>query len=64
MDRVMPLIVILPLSALAFWAWMAWDMTNNDNMPYSSKQIWILAFLFMSVFAAVLYYITQYRKRH
>jgi hypothetical protein len=62
MDRLIPLILILPL--LAFWLWMAWDMANNDNLPRSSKLNWIVAFLFLSVFAAVLYYVTEYRKRY
>ena len=62
MDRLIPLIAILPL--LAFWLWMAWDMAGNDNLSGSSKNYWTLAFLFMNVFAAVFYYVTEYRKRH
>lgn len=62
MDRIIPWITILPL--LAFWLWMAWDMANNDNLPGSSKDYWIVAFLFLSVFAAVFYYVTEYRKGH
>lgn len=39
MDKLFPLILILPpLLAVAFWLWMAWDMTNNDHLPSSSKQ--------------------------
>ncbi len=40
------------------------DMINNDNLPSSEKTYWMLAFLFMNVFAAVFYYVTQYRKRY
>jgi amino acid transporter len=62
MERLIPLIIILPL--LAFWLWMFRDMFNNGNLPGSSKDYWTLAFLFLSVFAAVLYYVTEYRKRY
>jgi hypothetical protein len=74
MEPLMPMIWILPL--LAFWLWMFWDMTTNDNLPNSSmfsqslnyfhwtKLDWTLAFIVLNVFAALLYYFTQYRKRH
>jgi hypothetical protein len=62
MDRLLPLIMILPL--IVFWLWMAWDLGKNDNLPGSSKYNWLLAFLFLNVFAAVYYYITEYRKRY
>ena len=48
---IIPLIIILPL--IVFWLWMARDMANNDNLPSSEKTYWMLAFLFMNVFAAV-----------
>ena len=63
MDRLIPLITILPFLALAFWLWMFRDMMNNDNVPSSSKDYWTLAFIFMNVFAAVVYYVTEYRQR-
>lgn len=63
MDRLMPLIIILPVLALIFWLWMVWDMSNNDNLPESVKFNWLLAFLFLSLFAAVFYYVTEYRKK-
>lgn len=64
MDRLTPLVIILPLLALAFWLWMVWDLANNDNLPDSVKLNWMLAFLFLNVFAAVVYYATEYRKRY
>lgn len=60
MDKLIPFIAILPL--IAFWLWMAWNMSNNNNLPGSSKQNWTLAFVFLNVFAAVFYYVTEYRK--
>ncbi len=64
MDMLILLIRILPLLPLAFWLWMGWDMANNDNLPGSSKLNWLLAFMFLSVFAAGFYYFTEYRKRY
>ncbi len=59
---IIPLIIILPL--IVFWLWMARDMANNDNLSSSEKTYWTLAFLFINVFAAVFYYVTQYRRRY
>lgn len=57
---IIPLIIILPL--IVFWLWMFREMMNNDNLPSSSKDYWTLAFIFMNVFAAVFYYVNEYRK--
>jgi len=58
---ILPIITILPL--VVFWLWMAWDLGGNDNLPSISKNYWTLAFIFMNVFAAVFYYVYEYRKR-
>jgi len=57
------LIIILPLPLIVFWAWMFREMINNDNLPGSSKDYWLLLFIFLNIFAAVYYYVTEYRKR-
>ncbi len=57
-------IIILPLPLIVIWLWMFRDMINNDNLPGSSKDYWMLAFIFLNVFAAVYYYVTEYRKRY
>jgi hypothetical protein len=64
MDRqfVIPLIISLPL--VVFWLWMAWDLGGNDNLSRSEKFYWMLAFIFMNVFAAIFYYFTEYRKKY
>ncbi len=62
MDRLIPLIVILPL--LAFWLWMFREMLINNNLPTNSKDYWTLAFVFLSIFAACLYYVNEYRRRY
>lgn len=58
---VIPLIITLPL--VVFWLWMAWELGKNDNLPGSSKTNWMLAFIFLNVFAAVFYYFAEYKKR-
>jgi cbb3-type cytochrome oxidase subunit 3 len=59
--QLIPFIFILPL--IAFWAWMFRDMANNDRLPSSAKDNWTLAFILGNVFAAVVYYATEYRGR-
>jgi uncharacterized membrane protein (DUF4010 family) len=56
------LIIVLPL--IVFWLWMAWDLGGNDRMSGNEKLYWQLAFIFLNVFAAVYYYVYEYRKRH
>lgn len=67
MDWFMPLIstltTLLPFVALAFWLWMAWDLTRNSSLSGREKVYWQLAFLFMNIFAAVFYYTTEYRRK-
>ncbi len=60
--RVIPMIGVLAL--LVFWAWMFWDMANNDDLPNNVKSTWTLAFVFLSIFAAAYYYSNEYRNRH
>ncbi len=73
MGQLVPLL-ILPL--LAFWLWMFWDMTGNNDLPrwmywdvtrYDSlpnrRLNWMLAFMFLNVFAAGIYYAVEYRNR-
>lgn len=63
---IIPLLVLVP-----FYLWMFRDMTNNETLvdgvwgqfqwPPRSKTSWTLAFIFLNVFAAALYYVTEYR---
>ncbi len=59
---IIPLIAVLPL--IVFWLWMAWDLGGNVNLSGNEKFYWTLAFIFANVFAAVFYYVYEYRKRH
>jgi hypothetical protein len=39
------------------------DMLNNDRLPNAMRSQWTVAFILLSVFAAVLYYANVYRDR-
>jgi hypothetical protein len=56
-----PLIVVVPL--VVFWAWMFKDMVNNTDMPSIFRPYWMMAFILLSIPAAVFYYYTMYRNR-
>ena len=62
MVQLIPLVVIVPL--LVFWAYMFRDMTRNDALPSVAKQYWLFAFIFLSIFAAIVYYNAEYRNRN
>ncbi|HEX9132857.1 MAG TPA: hypothetical protein VF844_11255 [Ktedonobacteraceae bacterium] len=57
----MSLLVLLPL--LFFWGKMFSDMSNNDYLPREAKLYWTVLVLFFNVFAAVYYYVTEYRNK-
>jgi hypothetical protein len=61
LTHLIPLLIILPL--LVFWAWMFSDMLSNDRLPGEVRSQWTVAFILLSVFAAVLYYANIYRDR-
>lgn len=77
-QAIIPLAIILPL--LAFYLWMFRHMLNNDKLmsspwmffgimtPDSSlsnfRYQWTIAFVFMNVFAAALYYFSEYRNSY
>ena len=64
MSPLVPMVSMIGvLALLVFWAWMFWDMTNNNNLPTRAKSNWTLAFVFASIFAAVYYYDCEYRNR-
>jgi hypothetical protein len=71
-QQIQLIIVILPIVPLLFWLWMFWDMSNNDNLPQcfltftrgsNSTFDWWVAFIFLIVFTAILYYVNVYRNR-
>jgi hypothetical protein len=72
MDLLIPSLIFIPVAG--FWLWMFRDMLNNDYLPASSptplswppstKSGWTIAFILLSIFAALWYYMVEYRSRH
>ncbi len=68
--------MVIPV-LLVFWLWMFrdmiyndyllrwpyWDVTGYDSLP-NRRLNWMLAFVFLNIFAAAIYYFTDYRYRH
>ena len=59
--QLLPLLLVIPL--IAFWIWMFRDMLNNRDLSDTAKSGWIIAFIFLNVFAAVVYYVYEYRNK-
>jgi amino acid transporter len=66
------LLTLIPLLLLMFWAWMFSDMMKNDNLPScfitftkgsDPKFDWTVVFIFLSIVAAIFYYVNEYRNR-
>ncbi len=57
------LAVMLTTFLMGFWVWMAWDMSRNEHLRVTNKYYWTLAFIFLNVFAAVYYYVNEYRYK-
>ena len=55
------LAIILPL--IAFWLWMFHDLLNNRYLLDNERNTWTILFIFLNVFAALLYYVNVYRNR-
>jgi hypothetical protein len=60
-DLLAPLAFAIPL--LLFWMWMFSHMMRNASLAGETRGFWIFAFVFMNVFAAVLYFFNVYRRR-
>ena len=59
--QLLPLLLVIPL--IAFWIWMFRDMLSNPNISDTARNTWIVAFIFLNVFAAVVYYVYEYRNK-
>jgi hypothetical protein len=55
------LAIVVPL--VAFWLWMFREMLRNDRLPDNVRVMWMAAFLFLNVFAAGAYYVSEYKDR-
>jgi hypothetical protein len=58
-----PVATLLILPLIAFWLWMAWEMSNDERLSREAKLYWALAFLVFNIFAAIYYYFYGYRDR-
>lgn len=59
--QLISLLIILPL--LIFWFVMFRHMLQNDTLPNVAKDYWTVAFVLLSIAAAVYYYATVYERR-
>jgi len=59
--QLLPLVLIVPV--IIFWIWMFRDMLNNGNLSDTAKSTWTVAFIFLNAFAAVFYYVYEFRSR-
>ncbi|HEY1386895.1 MAG TPA: hypothetical protein VGF38_00015 [Ktedonobacterales bacterium] len=59
--QLLPLVLIIPV--IIFWVWMFRDMLNNDSLSDTARSTWTVAFIFLNAFAAVFYYVYEYRSR-
>ncbi len=59
--QLLPLLLIIPV--IIFWIWMFRDMLKNGNLSDTAKSTWTVAFIFLNAFAAVFYYVYEYRSR-
>lgn len=62
MAQFIPMILGIPL--IGFWLWMLVDLANNDYLTREAKNNWFVAFLLLNFFAALWYYLVEYRPRH
>ena len=76
MADLMPLAITVPLSVFYLWMframlnntrltkspWARLGITDEDTFPVDSAVEWTIAFLILSVLAAALYLITEYRR--
>jgi heme A synthase len=56
--------VLFSLTVISFWLWMFVEMIRNDNIDPTAKNYWTVAFIFLSILAAGLYYLNIYRRRN
>lgn len=54
---------LLAAIVIGFWFWMLRDMLENKDTPENTRDIWIMAFIFLSLFTAAYYYVYIYRER-
>ena len=62
MPLILSLVVAIPF--LAFWAWMARDLTHNEYLRDDERRFWTIALVFLNVLGAAGYYWYVFQKRN
>jgi len=67
------IILLIPIMLVAFWAWMFWEMSNNNDLPRcfitftngsNAKYDWTLTFVLLNIFTAGYYFLTEYQANN
>ena len=66
MNQLIPILasLLIAIPLLVFWMRMFQDMTNNDYLPASAKNYWLMVLVLLNIIGAIMYYINEYRYRH
>ena len=59
--QLLPLLLVIPV--ITFWILMFRDMLNNRDLSDTAKSGWTIAFIFLNAFAAIFYYVYEYRNK-
>jgi sterol desaturase/sphingolipid hydroxylase (fatty acid hydroxylase superfamily) len=62
--RQLTIAILIPLPFAAFWLWMFRDMLNNRYLTNESRTTWTWEFILLNFFAAMWYYLTDYKSSH
>ena len=62
MFQLIPVLIGMPL--IGFWLWMFLDMTNNPYLSRETKNYWLMAFVLLNIFAALWYYLVEFKPRN
>lgn len=54
-------IIVLPLAG--FYLWMFYEFANNSSLDPRDRQMWLIAFIFLNIFAAIYYFFTIYQQQ-
>jgi hypothetical protein len=67
------IVTLISLPLIAFWLWMFWHMANRETLPQcfitftsgsNSRFDWTVAFVFLSILTAIVYYSWVYRNKY
>ncbi len=65
MNTILQLVpAVIGIVLAGFWLWMIVNLANNEYIPRETKNYYFIGFIFLNVFAALWYYLAEYRPRH